>query len=178
MTTFAERLKFLRKREKLTQKQLAEKLGVKQGSYSNWENGNREPNLTTLSDIAFLLDTTLDFLLGYSDTDDYTIFEEEKLNNLDRLIDKAVATTKQKFDDIGYEISIMQQKSILSDEEVAKIYNGLATYFIKKMDLEYNVEYWRHYPIKDLPQVGQNESDSSDNDLTTNETNQTKSNKN
>ena len=83
MTTFAERLKFLRKREKLTQKQMAEKLGVKQGSYSNWENGNREPNLTTLSDIAFLLDTTLDFLLGYSDTDDYTIFEEEKLNNLD-----------------------------------------------------------------------------------------------
>ena len=27
-------------------------------------------------------------------------FLSEKLNNLDRLIDKAVATTKQKFDDI------------------------------------------------------------------------------
>lgn len=57
MSVFAEQLKTLRKKNSLTQKELAEKVGVKQNSYANWENGNREPNIEMLVRIA-------DYLLG------------------------------------------------------------------------------------------------------------------
>lgn len=67
MATFAERLKELRKKKGLTQKELAEKLGVVQGSYGNWEKGKREPNIDKLIELAWELDSSLDYMLGQSD---------------------------------------------------------------------------------------------------------------
>ncbi|ATZ02159.1 helix-turn-helix domain-containing protein [Lactococcus lactis] len=64
MSVFAEQLKTLRKKNSLTQKELAEKVGVKQNSYANWENGNREPNIEMLVRIADYFDVSLDYLLG------------------------------------------------------------------------------------------------------------------
>ena len=64
MSVFAEQLKTLRKKNSLTQKELAEKVGVKQNSYANWENGKREPNIEMLVRIADYFDVSLDYLLG------------------------------------------------------------------------------------------------------------------
>lgn len=66
MTIFTERLKEQRKKNNLTQKKLADILGVSQGSYANWENGKREPNFETLLKIALELNTTTSYLLGES----------------------------------------------------------------------------------------------------------------
>ena len=42
---FSERLKTLRKEKKLTQKELAEQIGIKQNSYSDWETGKKRAQL-------------------------------------------------------------------------------------------------------------------------------------
>lgn len=60
MSVFAEQLKTLRKINGLTQKELAEKLKIKQNSYSDWENGKSEPNIEMLVRIADYFDVSLD----------------------------------------------------------------------------------------------------------------------
>ena len=50
--TFSERLKDLRKEKNLSQKQLAEKLGIAVSTYANWEQGRRSP---CIEDIYHLL---------------------------------------------------------------------------------------------------------------------------
>lgn len=64
MSVFAEKLKTLRKINVLTQKELAEKLKIKQNSYSDWENGKSEPNIEMLVRIADYFDVSLDYLMG------------------------------------------------------------------------------------------------------------------
>lgn len=71
MTLFSERLKQLRKNRNLTQKELADKIGIKQNSYSDWENGKSEPKLDKITQLAFYLDSTISFLLGKSDVNYY-----------------------------------------------------------------------------------------------------------
>ncbi|WP_272938650.1 helix-turn-helix domain-containing protein [Lactococcus lactis] len=63
-SVFAEQLKTLRKINGLTQKELAEKLKIKQNSYSDWENGKSEPNIEMLVRIADYFDVSLDYLMG------------------------------------------------------------------------------------------------------------------
>lgn len=61
---FSERLKTLRKEKKLTQKELAEQIGIKQNSYSDWETGKNEPSLENLIKLADLLEVSIDWLFG------------------------------------------------------------------------------------------------------------------
>ncbi len=64
MTIFTERLKELRLKKGLTQTELGEKVGVKQNTFTNWENGKREPNFENLIKLADLLEVSLDWLFG------------------------------------------------------------------------------------------------------------------
>ena len=64
MKIFGARLKELRKRNNLTQKELAEQIGIKQNSYSDWENGKTEPSFENLIKLADLFEVSLDCLLG------------------------------------------------------------------------------------------------------------------
>lgn len=64
MSSFTTRLKQLRKQKKLTQKEIAEQIGIKQNTYSDWETGRTQPNLDYLIKLAHILDTTTDDLLG------------------------------------------------------------------------------------------------------------------
>ncbi|WP_374788052.1 helix-turn-helix domain-containing protein [Lactococcus lactis] len=64
MSVFAEQLKTLRKINGITQKELAEKLKIKQNSYSDWENGKSEPNIEMLVRLADYFDVSVDYLLG------------------------------------------------------------------------------------------------------------------
>lgn len=64
MSKFASRLKELRKKHGLTQKEIAKLIGISQSSYSNWENGNTEPSLENVVRLAKLFGVTTDYLLG------------------------------------------------------------------------------------------------------------------
>lgn len=61
---FKEKLKMLRKEKNLGQTELAKALGVSKGTISLWENGLREPNMSSLIRIAQYFDVSVDFLVG------------------------------------------------------------------------------------------------------------------
>ena len=67
MEIFSKRLKEQRKAAGFTQQQMAELLGIKQQSYTRYENNKGEPNLETVVCIAAILDVSSDFLLGITD---------------------------------------------------------------------------------------------------------------
>lgn len=62
-----KRLKELREETGLTQKQLADKLGINSVTYLHYEKAQREPPLSLLADIAVLYDVSVDYLLGLED---------------------------------------------------------------------------------------------------------------
>ena len=64
---FAQRLKQLRAENKMTQVQLAEKLGVSKGTVAMWETDKRNPNFEVLDALSGIFDRRIDYLLGYSD---------------------------------------------------------------------------------------------------------------
>ena len=67
MEIFAKRLKELRTQQKLSQKEMAEKLHIKQQSYSRYELATGEPSLATLREIATFFNVSTDYLVGLSD---------------------------------------------------------------------------------------------------------------
>lgn len=64
MTLFSERSKKARKEKGFLQRELAEMLSVRQGSYTHWETGTREPNFKKLVSLAKYLNVSTDYLLG------------------------------------------------------------------------------------------------------------------
>ncbi|EHJ56994.1 hypothetical protein HMPREF9318_01811 [Streptococcus urinalis FB127-CNA-2] len=67
LTNFPQKLREERKKRGFTQQEVADKIGINRGSYSNWENGKREPTLENVVKLAKLFKTTTDFLLGVTD---------------------------------------------------------------------------------------------------------------
>lgn len=61
-----ENLRKLRDESKVTQKQLAEAIGVSQQSINKYENHNIEPDIETLIRIADYFNTSVDYLIGRS----------------------------------------------------------------------------------------------------------------
>ena len=67
MTKLSERLLLLRNELGLTQEKAAEGQGIKYRSYRRYESGEREPDTTTLVQIADFYHVTLDYLVGRTD---------------------------------------------------------------------------------------------------------------
>lgn len=63
---FGEKLKKLRTSQKLTQQQLADRIGVAKSVISYYESGDRYPSYDVLVKIARIFHTTTDYLLGVS----------------------------------------------------------------------------------------------------------------
>lgn len=57
--TIAKNLLFYRKKSKITQKQLAEKLGVKHNAISSWENGVNSIDIDTLFKVCKIFGVTV-----------------------------------------------------------------------------------------------------------------------
>lgn len=62
-----KRIKELRTQSKLTQAQLAIKLGTTQKQVSKWEIGYLEPNIEMIRKIAIVFEVTADYLLELED---------------------------------------------------------------------------------------------------------------
>lgn len=100
---FNENLKDARLKKNLSQKEVAEKIGVAKSTYSLYESGNREPNVDTIKKIADVLDVSADKLLGL-ETDDITLaahfdgdeYTEEELNEIRQFAEFVKNRNKQK----------------------------------------------------------------------------------
>ena len=67
MSVFSERLKSVRLERKLTQKQVAEGIGVAESYYQIYEYGKKEPVVSNLEKLCRCLNVSSDYLLGLSD---------------------------------------------------------------------------------------------------------------
>ncbi|MFS9171729.1 helix-turn-helix transcriptional regulator [Streptococcus infantis] len=112
MTYFTDKLKELRKEKKLTQKEIAEQIGIKQNSYSDWETGKNEPNLENIVKLSRILDTSTDELLG------------RQVNFGDKILNK-----NNKYD-----------LSVLKESDTQKLYDLKMTFAFELLDESVNTD--------------------------------------
>lgn len=67
MSNISIRLKEIRKKRNLTQKQLAILCGVSRSNIASWENGSRTPTYDNLINLSLQLNVDLNYLCGISD---------------------------------------------------------------------------------------------------------------
>lgn len=61
-----QNLKSLREEKNMTQQELASKLNISQQSVNKYENQNTEPDINLLSKMADFFNTSIDYLVGYT----------------------------------------------------------------------------------------------------------------
>lgn len=77
MSHFSNTLVFLRKREGLSQQELADKLGVVKSSISMYENDARKPSFEMLETIADFFNVSMSTLVGDREKTNDTLTDEE-----------------------------------------------------------------------------------------------------
>lgn len=84
MSKFSDILVYLRKRDKLSQQELATKLGVSRSIVGMYETDQRMPSFEVLEAIADTFNVNIDFLVGHVDSGTYSkVFR----NNLAQIIE-------------------------------------------------------------------------------------------
>ena len=61
---FCENLRSIRKEKGLSQRQVAEKLGVVESCYANWEQGRTEPSISMLRKLCEIFVINIDELIN------------------------------------------------------------------------------------------------------------------
>ena len=86
--SFSELLKQCRKKQGVSQAELASRLGVTQQAVGKWESGKSSPDPSTVARIAELLKTTADYLLGLTASSSIVLdgYMQEEIELLYKLI--------------------------------------------------------------------------------------------
>lgn len=61
------RLLELRTEKKLSQREMAKKLNISQGTYNNWEHAKTQPSIEQLIEISRFFNVSVDYLIGNAD---------------------------------------------------------------------------------------------------------------
>lgn len=77
MSLFSDNLKKMREKRGYTHQELADLVGVNRVTYTNWENGNREPKFEKVIELAKVLKANTDYLLGFSDKNMFEMTDDE-----------------------------------------------------------------------------------------------------
>ena len=115
------RIKTLREDKKMTQKELAQLLNVKQTAVSYWETGKREPDLDTIKAICTIFEVTYNKLLD----DNWENYIEEVLEDFN---ENPMGTSSVPFVDYNSSFDYSFKKRIVS------YYNMLNDLGKKKVD--------------------------------------------
>ena len=86
MSTFGERLKFLRTKKQVTQKQVADYFLITMRAYQNYEINKSMPNASLLIELADYFDVSLDYLVGRSDDDTPISYVSDYENDFRRIL--------------------------------------------------------------------------------------------
>lgn len=100
------RIKNLRKKVGLTQKQLADKLNIAPSTVAMYEAGKRDPDTETLKMMSKIFDVTTDYLLG----NESKVVTQEHLDNVHDFIKS----------ELGEDVSIMFRDINAWDEDKLK----------------------------------------------------------
>lgn len=71
--SFSEKLHELRIANNLSQKKLANDLGVAQSSINYWEKGQRDPSIMVVEKIAAYFQVNIDYLMGWDEQEPTTL---------------------------------------------------------------------------------------------------------
>ncbi len=82
--TFGERIREARKAKGFTQKQLADKIGAKHNSISDWENNKNKPDPDTIEILCGVLSITPNYLLKAT-AEDFSIAEKNIIQKYRKL---------------------------------------------------------------------------------------------
>lgn len=98
-----DRLKKFREAAGLQRKEAAEKIGVKVGTLSHWENNINEPNIEALTNLSKIYNVSISELFGEKTKND--ILDTDTKNTLldkviDMLIEDGSLDNKENFDDL------------------------------------------------------------------------------
>lgn len=77
MSKFSQMFRYLRKKNGLTQRELAQKLGLAESTISMYELGKREPEFETAEIIADYFNVDMNFLLGSDKTQKGPVYDDE-----------------------------------------------------------------------------------------------------
>ena len=89
MEKIGERIAVLLKNEGVSQKELAQLVGITESALSRYIKGERQPKLEVIANLATALNTTSDYLISGNE-------EETSFNNLSRLIARGTKTLTQE----------------------------------------------------------------------------------
>ena len=89
MVNMGEKLKSLRIEKKLTQKQVADRIGLAISAVSSYESGTRYPSYDVLVKLARIFHVSTDYLLGMTDIRniDVTGLSDNEIELVSQLVD-------------------------------------------------------------------------------------------
>ena len=131
MSNFGGRLKELRVKRKISQKQLAEKLGIVQSTIANYEKGLRFPDHNTLIKLAGIFNVYIDYLLGHQALNNkgwYLTPDAKEFINAFFVNDKEKAS----------KIILSYFDSINTKNDLKKVYQELFEYTMEHIGLLWN----------------------------------------
>lgn len=102
------RLVDLRKKRKLTQQDIADRLHMTRSTYAQYEIGRRVPDYETLEKLADFFEVSIDYLVGR----DTTLMETKKVNNDKEITIKLIEEQAKK---LGLSVSDPAFQKMLSD---------------------------------------------------------------
>ena len=90
MVNMGEKLHSLRTEMKLTQKQVADRIGLAISAVSSYESGTRYPSYETLIKLSRMFHVSTDYLLGLTEkrSVDVTGLEDAEIELITQLVDK------------------------------------------------------------------------------------------
>lgn len=104
----SETLKLLRKTKRLTQKEVAEKLGINTEAYATYERGRNEPPAEMLVRLSFLYDIPIDIIV-----------QKENFT-------KDSSAVKKQYDDLEAIADEFKNKVLSGDAETREVLSNLA----------------------------------------------------
>lgn len=125
MSTLGTRLQELRKQKGLTQEQLAEKLNVTNQSVSKWEKDINAPDISLHVELANMLETSVDYLLG---RDEHKPVVTTTQKNIDQLVFKIRILSADK-DKVNINLPLSIVKIFAKDGEIKMLKD-------KKIDID------------------------------------------
>ncbi len=140
-----KRLRWLRDKKRLAQKEVAAEIGMTLNAYQKYESGERDPKLEVLIKLTKLFETSADFLLGLKDITPTYDGIMDKYDSLRKDIDETnmqINVYTSRGYDLMERVKDVKESSpnYLTEDrmEVRKLEEQLAVVKEKKMQLEFD----------------------------------------